>query len=212
MSGRVARMGIYVTDPQGNPEQIRQDMKLVKRCLKGDQKAFTQMVEDYQNMVYTLAYRFLGDSGEAEDLAQEVFLKIYRSLKSFKGLSSLKTWIYRITTNMSLNRIKFLQRRKKNNQVQLEGDANSDTLAPIDTLSDKAPRPDRNVHAGDISDRLQQALAEITPEQRAVVILRDIEGLTYEEIAGNLEINLGTVKSRLARGRMNIQEKLRDLL
>jgi RNA polymerase sigma-70 factor (ECF subfamily) len=201
-----------VSEHQGNPEQMRTDMQLVRRCLAGEQGAFVEIVEAYQNMVYNLAYRFLGDSGEAEDLAQEVFLKVYRSLKSFKGLSTLKTWIYRIASNMSLNRIKYLQRRKKNSQVQLEGDANSEGLAPIDTLSDAAPGPEKEMHGRDINLRLQQALLNLSPEQQAVVILRDIEGLTYEEISVALDVNLGTVKSRLARGRMNIQEQMRDLL
>lgn len=201
-----------MSERQGNQEQISEDMVLVQRCLRGDDAAFGQLVDNYQNMVYNLAYRFLNDSGEAEDLAQEVFLKVYRSLKSFKGLSTLKTWIYRITTNMSLNRIKFLQRRKKDKKTQLEGGTDDNSFSPIDYLSDTAPGPDKSVHAQDIHRRLQEALKQLSPEQQAVVILRDIEGLTYEEISSTLDINLGTVKSRLARGRLNIQEEMRDLL
>lgn len=191
---------------------MSRDMVLVRKCLSGDQEAFATVVQDYQGMVYNLAYRFLGEKGEAEDLAQEVFLKVYKSLKSFKGKSTLKTWIYRITSNMALNRIKFLQRRHRHGQVNLEGDGREDRLAPIDTLSDSQPDPLKRVHASDISERLQAALDELSPEQRAVVILRDIEGFTYDHIAETLDLNLGTVKSRLARGRMNIQELMRDLL
>ena len=149
---------------------------------------------------------------EAEDLSQEVFLKVFHALKTFRKASSLKTWIYRITTNMSLNRLKGLRRRMHHRQVSIDERASIDLPPLSETLATGSPGPDAGIRSAQIQERMQQALDELSEEQKAVVILRDVEGLRYEEIAETLGINIGTVKSRLARGRYSMQEKLRDLL
>lgn len=191
---------------------IEEEAALVRRCLSGQDEAFEELVGRFQQMVYNLAYRFLGGREEAEDLSQEVFLKVFHALKTFRQASSLKTWIYRITTNMALNRLKKMRRRQQHRQVSLDSKI-SDDLPPLsESISNGSPGPDAGMRSADIHQRLQQALDELSAEQKAVVVLRDIEGLRYDEIAEALSINIGTVKSRLARGRSNVQDKLRDLL
>lgn len=198
--------------PKENVARVEADMQLVGRILDGDEDAFDELVGQYQNMVYNLSYRFMSNAQAAEDLTQEVFLKIFSSVRSFRGASTLKTWIYRITTNMALNRIKFNKRRRREKQVSIDRPLDADLPPMNESLPDERPGPERVARSGEIQKRLQEALDEINEDQKAVVILRDVEGLSYEDIAQALEINVGTVKSRLARGRANIQELLRDLL
>ena len=198
--------------PKENEARVEADLQLIERILDGDDIAFDELVGQYQDMVFNLSYRFMGNAQEAEDLTQEVFLKIFRSLRSFRGASTLKTWIYRITTNMALNRIKFNKRRRRDRQISIDRPLEPDLPPMNESLPDERPGPDRFAHSGEIQQRLQKALDEINEDQKAVVILRDVEGLSYEDIALALEINIGTVKSRLARGRANIQELLKDLL
>lgn len=201
-----------MADPIENQSLAQDEKALVRRCLTGHEGAFEELVERFQNMVYNVAYRFLGGREEAEDLTQEVFLKVYYALKTFRRASSLKTWIYRITTNMSLNRLKKLRRRFHHRQVSLDAPLAQELPPLSEAIADGSPGPDSGVRSSQIQKRLQKALDELSDEQKAVVILRDIEGLSYEEIADSLGINIGTVKSRLARGRSNVQEKLRDLM
>jgi RNA polymerase sigma-70 factor (ECF subfamily) len=192
--------------------RLEEERELVERCLKGDQSSFAEMVRRFQNMVFNLAYNFLGNPQEAEDLSQEVFLKVFRSLNSFRSDSTLKTWIYRITTNMAFNRIKWLRRRGRNRQISIDSNPSEELPPMSDSLADDAPGPERKARSVEIRIRLMAALDALSDEQKAVVILRDVEGMSYEEIAETLGINIGTVKSRLARGRANIQDTMRDML
>jgi RNA polymerase sigma-70 factor, ECF subfamily len=204
--------GAFVAVPEESKVQLEEDLGLIQRCLEGDEEGYEELVSRFQGMVYNLAYRFMGSPQEAEDLTQEVFLKIFRSLKSFRGASTLKTWIYRITTNMALNRLKFQRRRKRHRQVSIDQEMGQDLPPMSESLPDERPGPERQAHSTEITRRLQEALDSISADQKAAVILRDVEGLTYEEIAEALDINIGTVKSRLARGRSNIQEIMKDML
>jgi RNA polymerase sigma-70 factor (ECF subfamily) len=195
-----------VATAEEKQDRLKQESELVKRCLDGDQRAHVELVRSFQNMVFNLAYNLLGNAQEAEDLSQEVFLKVFRRD------STLKTWIYRITTNMAFNRIKWLRRRGRNRQVSIDHGSNADLPPMSESLPDAAPGPERHAHSSEIRKRLMAALDQLSDDQRAVVILRDVDGLSYEEIAETLGINIGTVKSRLARGRAGIQEKMRDML
>ena len=192
--------------------QLDDERSLVRRCLAGEENSFADLVGRFQNMVFNLSYRFMGNPQEAEDLAQEVFLKVFRSLDTFRRQSTLKTWIYRITTNMALNRIKWLRRRGRHRQVSIDVSASEEMPPMSDSLPDSTPGPDKTVEGFQIGERLQEALDQLSDDQKAVVILRDVEGLSYEEIAETLGVNIGTVKSRLARGRGNMQQMLKDLL
>lgn len=157
-------------------------------------------------MVFQLALHLLGDSQEALDLSQEVFLKVFRTLPSFRGQSTLKTWIYRIVVNQASNRQRWWRRRHRQKQVPL------DEVKPLEAElaeSRSFASPDRVLQQRETAGRVWAALARLPFDQRAAIILREIDGLSYEEIATSLGLAVGTVKSRLARARLNLRDVLR---
>jgi RNA polymerase sigma-70 factor (ECF subfamily) len=176
---------------------------LVEQCRRGDAQAFARLVSLHEGMVYGLAARMLGDPEEARDLAQEVFLQVYRKLSHFEGRSSLKTWIYRIVVNQCRNRRRWWRRRRRERSVGLDELSAKDEarLGPGDSPFEDVARRER-------ARRVQDALLRLSFDHRAVLLLREVEGLSGEEIAASLGLSEGTVKSRLARAR----EALRRLL
>jgi RNA polymerase sigma-70 factor (ECF subfamily) len=189
------------------------DQKLVKRTLHGDTRAFEELVETYQNKVYTLAYRYMGNEDDANDMSQEAFIKSFRSLKSYKGDASFGTWIYRITTNVCLDEL----RHRKRRVVPISLD---EPLATVDGNELEREIPDSSLAADKIyeqkefSQHIQLLLDEMKPEHKSVIVLRDVMELSYEEIAAVLDCSIGTVKSRISRARNILQKKLleRELL
>lgn len=178
---------------------------LVARCLQGDGLAFSRLVALHEGMVVNLAFRLLGDREEARDLAQDVFLQVFRTLGRFQGRSSLKTWIYRITVNQCHNRQRWWRRRRRDRALSLSD------LPPAEEARLAAPgeaAPFDCVARRELAQRVQAALLRLSFGQRSILVLREVEGLTCEEIASTLGVPEGTVKSRLARSR----EKLRCLL
>ncbi len=188
---------------------MESDQQLVKKALHGDSQAFEELVEIYQNKVYALSYRYMGNEDDANDMAQESFIKAYRSLKSFKGDSSFGTWIYRITTNVCLDEI----RRRKRRVVPLSLD---EPLATLDgsevekEIADSSLTADRIYEQKEFSQYLQKLLDEMKPDHKTAIILRDVMELSYEEIAVVLNCSIGTVKSRINRARSILQKKLGD--
>src|SRR6188768_4293633 len=178
------------------------DWALVQLCAKGDEAACSRLVSDHQRMVYSLALHLLGDSQEAMDLSQEVFLRVFRTLSQFRGQSSLRTWIYRIVVNQASNRQRWWRRRHRSQQVRLE-----DLTATQGELKENrgSSMPDRVLQQRETSDRVWTALKRLPFDQRAVIVLREIDGLSYEEIATSLDVAVGTVKSRLARARESLR-------
>jgi RNA polymerase sigma-70 factor (ECF subfamily) len=174
--------------------------------------SFDEVLSRYKDLVFNLSYRLLGDHAAAEDLTQEVFLRVHRGLKSFRGDSSLKTWIYRITLNAASNVRKSWARKGRRRHVSLEEPVRDGGPRRVEQLADTSPGPERVAHASDIARRLQEALNALPPEYRTAVILRDIEGLAYREIAEALEVSPGTVKSRIARARSRLRDALEDLV
>lgn len=168
----------------------------------GDERAFAGLVRQHQHRIYELLLRMLGDAGEAEDVAQEVFVSLHRSLPSFRGESRISTWLFRIAKNHCLNRLKALGRRGRGRQLSLEA---------VDESDGGERRPDRLLEQRERDALVQAAIAELPEDHRLVVILRDIEGLAYEEIAAVLGEPEGTVKSRLHRGRLALARKLTGL-
>jgi RNA polymerase sigma-70 factor (ECF subfamily) len=164
------------------------------------------LVTDYQRMVYQLALHLLGDPQDALDVSQEVFLNVFRRLPSFRGQSSLRTWIYRIVLNQASNRQRWWRRRYRAQQVALD-----DHAALHGDLPDRrgSAAPDVVLEQRETSMRVWQALEALPFDQRAVVVLREIDGLSYEEIGGALGVGVGTVKSRLARARSTLRSTLR---
>lgn len=157
-------------------------------------------------MVYQLALHLLGDQQEALDLSQEVFLRVFRTLPSFRGQATLKTWIYRIVLNQASNRQRWWRRRRRAQQVALDDYAASHGELPESKL---AAQPDHVFQQREAASRVWTALDRLPFDQRAVLVLREIDGLSYDEIAVSLGVAIGTVKSRLARARGNLRDTLR---
>ncbi len=154
----------------------------------------------------------MSDRGEAEDVAQEVFVTVFKNIDGFRGDSKLSTWMYRIATNHCKNRIKYLSRRARGQKKELDEIADRDALESA-TMSTSAqvPRPDDMAHAKQTEQIIQTALAELAEDQRELVVLRDVENMTYEEIQSITGLPEGTVKSRLHRARLALQRRVQEL-
>jgi RNA polymerase sigma-70 factor (ECF subfamily) len=181
---------------------------LVARCAVGDEVACAELVEEHQRMVQQLAQHLLGDPQEALDLAQDVFLQVFRTIHHFRGQSTLRTWIYRIVINQARNRQRWWRRRRRADQVSLDEHIRANGEMPS-TMAQAAP--DRVFSQKELADRLWAAVERLPFEQRTAIVLREIEGLSYEEIAFSLGVAVGTVKSRLARAREALRAELRDV-
>jgi RNA polymerase sigma-70 factor, ECF subfamily len=181
--------------------------RLVELCLSGDGPAFGRLVSLHEGMVFNLALRLLGDREEARDLAQDVFLQVFRRLSGFRGRSSLKTWIYRITVNLCRNRSRWWRRRRREQWCRIE-DLSAADEARVSSARSEGETPFERVQRRDHARHVQAALLEVSFDQRTVLILREVEGLSCEEIARALGIAEGTVKSRLARGRDALRRAL----
>lgn len=180
---------------------------LIQRCVAGDELACATLVGDHQRMVYQLALHLLGDQNEALDLSQEVFLRVFRTLHRFRGQSALRTWIYRIVINQACNRQRWWRRRHGSDQVSLDEHVrgHGELAAANDAAS-----PDRMLGRKELASRIWRALDRLPFDQRSAIVLREIDGLSYEEIAYTLGVAVGTVKSRLARAREALRAELRD--
>lgn len=190
------------------PEAASADWALVQQCISGDEEACTRLVTDHQRMVYQLALHLLGDPQEALDVSQEVFLRVFRTLSQFRGRSTLRTWIYRIVVNQASNRLRWWRRRHRAQQVPLEEHAAVHGELPE---SRNFAMPDRVLQQREAAGHVWQALNGLPFDQRAVIVLREIDGLSYEEIGSALGIAVGTVKSRLARARSSLRAALRPV-
>jgi RNA polymerase sigma-70 factor, ECF subfamily len=181
---------------------------LIQRCTAGDEDACSELVAEHQRMVYQLSLNLLSDHNEALDLSQEVFLRVFRTLHSFRGQSALRTWIYRIVVNQARNRQRWWRRRHRSQQVSLDEHirAHGELPAPA-----HAGSPDRALGQKQLAERIQISLEHLPFDQRTALVLREIDGLSYEEIGFSLGVAVGTVKSRLARAREALRAQLRDV-
>jgi RNA polymerase sigma-70 factor (ECF subfamily) len=184
-----------------------QEAALIARCNTGDEAACADLVTIHQRMVYSLALHLLGDRDEALDLSQEVFLRVFRTLSSFRGQSALRTWIYRIVINQARNRQRWWRRRYRSSQVSL--DDHLQQFGDVESKTDVLP--DRLLASKETSARIWQALERLPFDQRTALILREIDGLRYDEIAFSLNVAVGTVKSRLTRARQTLRAELLGL-
>lgn len=182
---------------------------LVERCQKGDPQAFARLVALHEGMVLNLAGRLLGDREEARDIAQDVFLQVYRTLGRFQGRSTLRTWIYRIVVNQCRNRQRWWRRRRRAAACPLE------TITAADEAQMAAARPGEgpfeSLDRRDRARRMEAALLAVSFDHRAVLLLREVEGLSCDEIGTTLGLPIGTVKSRLARARDRLRAALLPL-
>lgn len=183
------------------------DMDLIARCRDGDREAFRQLVEQYERRVFNIITPLIGDPEEADDITQEVFIKVYRSLSSFRGTAQFSVWLYRITVNLCLDRLKHRRRRPEAVSLdrlleQAEGE--------LDVLfRDSSPDAAETLDQARLQHTVQAMLNTLTPEHRLVISLKDLEGYSQEEIAAILNCPVGTVKSRLTRAREALKERLR---
>ena len=177
---------------------------LVARCAAGDEAACAALVAAHQRMVYGLAFNLLGDRDEARDVSQEIFLRVFRTLSGFRGQSALRTWIYRIVINQVHNRQRWWRRRHRSDVISLD-----QHLREFGDLESKRDiLPDRLLASKETASRIWSALGRLPLDQRTALILREVEGLRYEEIAFSLNVAVGTVKSRLTRARQTLRADL----
>lgn len=184
-----------------------QEAALIERCARGDEAACGDLVAAHQRMVFTLALHLLGDRDEALDLSQEVFLRVFRTISSFRGQSALRTWIYRIVVNQARNRQRFWRRRRRSDQISL--DAHVEQFGDMEAKTEVLP--DRLLASKETATKIWQALDRLPFDQRTALILRELDGLRYEEIAFSLGVAVGTVKSRLTRARQAVRAELLGL-
>jgi len=180
---------------------------LIQRCAEGDEMACAELMAEHQRMVVQLAMNLLGDRDEALDLSQEVFLRVFRTIQRFRGQSSLRTWIYRIAVNQARNKHRFWRRRHRADQISLD----QHIATHGEFLSGRNSTPDRVLAQKELATQLEQALDSLPFDQRTAIVLREVDGLSYEEIAFSLGVAVGTVKSRLTRARQTLRQELRDV-
>ena len=180
---------------------------LVQRCAARDEDACSELVSEHQRMVYQLSLNLLGDHNEALDLSQEVFLRVFRTIHTFRGHAALRTWIYRIVINQARNRQRWWRRRHRSQQVSLDEHIRDHGELPE---SGNGGSPDRLLGQKLLAERIRMALDQLPFDQKTALVLREIDGLSYEEIGFSLGIAVGTVKSRLARAREALRAQLRD--
>lgn len=171
--------------------------QFLERLRNGDGRAFEELVIAHQHRIFGVALRMLGDAAEAQDVAQEVFLRAHRALGGFRGDSKLSTWLYTIASRLCLTRLGAGERRLRH-----------DSEERLARLADTQADPAKDAERSELQAALHRAIAELAEERRIVVVLRDIEGLSYEEIAAALDLELGTVRSRLHRARQDLKDKL----
>lgn len=198
----------HSSEALGWPELATAEAGLIRRCIAGDEAASTELVFQHHHLVLGLATHLLGDRDEALDLSQEVFMRVFRTLHRFRGQSSLRTWIFRIVINQARNRQRWWRRRQRSAQVSLDEHIreHGDLFLGAD-----ASTPDRELARKELGARLHAALQHLPFDQRTALVLREIEGLRYDDIAFSLGLPVGTVKSRLTRARQALRVELADL-
>jgi len=193
-------------------QDVREDEKLVRDFLSGNSRAFDLLVVKYKDTVFNLCYRYLGSLEDADDGAQETFVKIYRSLRTFRFESRLSTWIYRIALNTCRNRTSSKEYRQRASSVRLDVHGEKGAGMPVDYIPSGSPNPGDSAEHREEEALIQEAIDSLAREHREVVVLRDIEGRSYEEISHITGHALGTVKSKIARARQQLRKKLEGLL
>ena len=184
------------------------DQKLVLRVQKGDKAAFDLLVRKYQHKIAKLISRYVRDLREVEDVTQEALIKAYRAIGGFRGDSAFYTWLYRIAVNTAKNYLETQARRPPGSDMEIEG---AELIESGEGLRDQAT-PERQLLTNEIASTVQRVMTNLPADLRTAITLREIEGMSYEEIAGIMECPIGTVRSRIFRAREAIDQELRPLL
>jgi RNA polymerase sigma-70 factor, ECF subfamily len=183
------------------------ERSLLRRLRDRDEHAFRELIESQRDRVFNITYRMLGDRAEAEDVAQEVFITVFKTIEQFREESKFSTWLYRVTVNHCKNRIKYLARRHDRNRDELD-EQSSGVNGAVVGVPIRAAQPDRALESAQTEKLLQEAIASLDDDHRIVVVLRDVEDLSIEEICEITKLPDGTVKSRLHRARLALRKKL----
>ena len=183
----------------------------LEKLKAGDAAAFDTLVTRYASDIYALLFRLTENAEEAGDLTQETFLSALKAVKKFRGEADLKTWLFRIAINESRNRFRWWQRRRRDKTVSLDAPCGAGEMPLSETVSSNFSNPEQETLRREREKILLKALNDLPDIFREAIVLCDIEGFSYEEIAQALEINIGTVKSRIARGREELRKKLEDI-
>ncbi|MBW2028586.1 MAG: sigma-70 family RNA polymerase sigma factor [Deltaproteobacteria bacterium] len=197
-------------DTKRPPGSAQEDATWVRAFQEGDRTAFDRLVLKHKDRLFNLCYRFLGDYQEANDSAQEAFISAYRALKKFRFESAFSTWLYRIAVNTCKNKLKSSAYRKERVTVSLDNPRKG--ANPSVNIGDESRSPAVELARKERMAQIQGAINRLAQEHREVVVLRDINGLSYEEIGDITGLNPGTVKSRIARGRLELRKMLRDVI
>lgn len=186
------------------------EKRLLKMAEKGDRQAFAELVELYKDKVYSLAYRMLGNSQDAEDIAQETFMRVYANLHRFDDQYKISTWIYRIANNLCIDLIR--KRKVRRNQFSFDAEiTGTDGLDLYDTIHDDDPSPEQQLITSELQNKVKDAILSLSPKYRTIMILKYIEDLSLQEISDIVGLPVATVKTRVHRGREALRKKLRSL-
>lgn len=205
-------------DPEATPRALRdaRDRALVTKIRGGNEQAFRELVSHYQDRIYALCLRMLRSPQEAEDVAQEVFLTVHRAVAGWRGESRFYTWLYRVATNHCKNRLKYLAARNYHRAETLESAAfdqqQSHGVRGSHALHSSPPDPEQAVEGRRLEAVVERELRNLNPEHRLLIVLRDLQGLSYEDIVEITQLAEGTVKSRLHRARLALKQRLAPYL
>lgn len=183
------------------------ERSLLRRLRDRDESAFRELLESHRDRVFNITYRMLGNRAEAEDVAQEVFIAVFKTIDQFREESKFSTWLYRVTVNHCKNRIKYLARRHDRDRDELD-ETSQQANGAVNGAPVRAAQPDRALASAQMEKLLQEAIASLDEDQREVIILRDVEDLSIEEICEITKLPDGTVKSRLHRARLVLRKKM----
>jgi len=203
-------------DTPGEPSEaeleLLRERRLLRQVRRGDAKAFEVLVRTYQQRVYNIVYRMIGNREEAEDVAQDVFVTVYQNVAGFRGDSKFSTWLYRVTVNHCKNRLKYLRRRGRHRGRPLDDIAEREIAhgggATEPRYHASIPRPDELASGHQLERIVQREIARLDEDHRVLVVLRDIQGMSYQEMVEVTGLNIGTIKSRLHRARLTLKEAL----
>ena len=182
---------------------------LVRRCIAGDAVAWEEIVQRYNRRIYNICYRFAGSAEDAQDLTQEVFIKMYRTLSSYDaGRAAFMTWLTTITRNLLVDHFRKTKQERMTESLDAASSEHEDAMPLSDKIPDKAAPPDARIQTRQAGEKVHEALQKLSPELREAVILRDLQDMDYREIAAVLKVPEGTVKSRINRGRAELARLL----
>lgn len=207
---------LAVVEPEPLDANDARDRRLVRRARAGDGRAFEELIHLYQHRIFGLVLRMIGNRQEAEDVAQEVFITVHRALASYRGEGRFYTWLYRIATNTCKNRIKYLRGRNFHRSVPV--DETPEAQAPTGeggataSLQSQVAGPEATVEGSRLEAAIQAELAELEPEHRLLIVLRDVQGMSYSDILRITGLQEGTLKSRLHRARLALKDRLRPYM